>query len=141
MSGVGEPATMDVVDRQTDTYSIGYSEDLAAVVAEWGRSRDPAAFRAGMECLLDRIEARGARKVLSDASRVVPVSDSLATWTTDEWVPRLADTTVEYEAVVYPSDTTAAFFTDQMGRAHTDLDIEHLFAEDLETARAWLRMR
>lgn len=141
MVGVGEPVTTDVVDLQAEACTIGYNEDLGAVVAEWRPSDDPDAYREGMERLLDRVEARDARKLLSDARATVPVSDSLMPWITDEWLPRLAETSVEYEAVVYPVDATATFFVDEVGRAHTGIDVEPLFAEDMETARAWLRMQ
>ena len=141
MNGVGEPELLDTVDAQTAAYTIGYSEDLDAVVSEWHGSPDPALHREGMEALLDEVEARGVRKLLSDASSTVPLSDSLVAWVAEEWVPRLAGTTVRYNAVVYPADATAAFFADQIGRAHTGLDVEHIFAEDRATARAWLAMR
>ncbi len=125
---------------ESDAYAVSWDPELAAVVHEWHETPTEQAFRDGVEDVLSLIEARDARKILSDC-RALDSFTADDEWLREEWVPRLVSAGVESLAVVYPEDSLAKFELDKTARTYTDLTIETMFATDVPEARAWLQAR
>jgi hypothetical protein len=97
--------------------SIGYDDDLKAVVVTWLKN-DNDVFRPRLEAELALVEQRLLSTVIVDTSNVKgALSEANQTWLSDDFFPRLSKTSLRVLVSVVPHSAIATLTNQRSFRA------------------------
>ena len=97
-----------LVDDTPGIGSIGYDDDLRAVILTWLKN-DNDMFRPRLEQQLELINSRGLLTVVVDTSAVRGVlNDANQQWLADDFFPRLSATSLKALVSVVPQSAISA---------------------------------
>ncbi len=126
--------------RRTDVGTVGWDDELDAVLLRWHGFASSESFRAHMRLCIELLEATGANKMYADARDQGPISDEDKLWSITEWASQADDAGLDALVVVYPESVIAKMAVDSVMEQVED-DIDRLITDDVEEGREWLADR
>ena len=128
------------VYRRTDAGTVGWDDELDAVLLRWHGFATSESFRAHMELCIELLEATGANKMYADARNQGAISDEDKLWSITEWATQADEAGLEALVIVYPESVIAKMSVDSVIE-QVDDDIERLITDDVTEGRNWLADR
>ncbi|MFA9428288.1 hypothetical protein [Natronorubrum sp. A-ect3] len=128
------------VYRRTDAGTVGWDDELDAVLLRWHGFATSESFRAHMELCIELLEATGANKMYADARNQGAISDEDKLWSITEWATQADEAGLEALVIVYPESVIAKMSVDSV-MEQVDDDIERLITDDVTEGRTWLADR
>lgn len=123
--------------RRTDAGTVGWDDELDAVLLRWHGFATSESFRAHMELCIELLEATGANKMYADARNQGAISDEDKLWSITEWATQADEAGLEALVIVYPESVIAKMSVDSVIE-QVDDDIERLITDDVTEGRNWL---
>ena len=128
------------VYRRTDAGTVGWDDELDAVLLRWHGFATSESFRAHMRLCIELLEATGANKMYADARNQGAISDEDKLWAITEWATQADEAGLEALVIVYPESVIAKMSVDSVIE-QVDDDIERLITDDVTEGRNWLADR
>ncbi|MFA9415938.1 hypothetical protein [Natrinema sp. HArc-T2] len=126
--------------RRTDVGTVGWDDELDAVLLRWHGFATSESFRAHMRLCIELLEATGANKMYADARDQGPINDEDKLWSITEWASQADDAGLDALVIVYPESVIAKMAVDSVMEQVED-DIDRLITDDVEEGREWLADR
>lgn len=123
--------------RRTDVGTVGWDDELDAVLLRWHGFATSESFRAHMRLCIELLEATGANKMYADARDQGAISDEDKLWSITEWATQADEAGLDYLVIVYPESVIAKMSVDSVIE-QVDDDIERKITDDVTEGRTWL---
>ncbi|SIS14377.1 hypothetical protein [Natronorubrum thiooxidans] len=128
------------VYRRTDAGTVGWDDELDAVLLRWHGFATSESFRAHMELCIELLEATGANKMYADARDQGAISEEDKLWSITEWATQADEAGLDSLVIVYPESVIAKMSVDSV-MEQVDDDIERLITDDITEGRNWIAKR
>ncbi len=125
---------------RTDVATVGWDEELNAVVLRWHGFAASEYFREKMDLCIELLEELGANKMYADAREQGAISDEDKRWSVADWAGRAEAAGLEHLVIVYPESVVAKMAVDAVIE-QVDDGIEREITDDLAGGRAWIANR
>jgi hypothetical protein len=120
--------------------TLGWDNELGAVVFNWKDAAPSEAYRAAMNLTLTLFERHHSGLIFCDSTNQGEVSLADREWTTEEWSPLAIKIGLKKTAILVPVKVEAKLAIDKMKavvevRPNAD---QAAYFTDVEQAKAWL---
>lgn len=128
------------VYRRTDAGTVGWDDELDAVLLRWHGFATSESFREHMRLCIELLEATGANKMYADARDQGAISEEDKLWSITEWAMQADAAGLDALVIVYPESVIAKMSVDSV-MEQVDDDIERLITDDVTEGRNWIAER
>ena len=126
------------IETETDIYTIEWDDEIDTVVFTWTDFATGDRFKEGANALLEAFERSDSSKVINDTSGIQAHNEEDKAWLQEEWVPKIIDAGMEYNAIVHQESVISEMDIEEFSEGVEDLPYEVHVTSSLDDAREWM---
>jgi hypothetical protein len=125
---------------QTPQAVVIWDEEISTAVLQWRSLATGENYRTVYEKLLELIKEKNATRTLVDTRLLRKSNPQDSAWLTQDWMPRLLQTSITLNLVVIPTSEYAQKSVEEIIiKSGTETSADTIYFDDVDKARDWLK--